>query len=732
MSVNGLKLSGRNMVNLPAPTGVSMASTIRLFGLDCADCAAKLEKKLLSSPGVERVAINFGAAKMTVHHSIPVQSVLTLLETHGYGGQVETGVQREAAPSLWVNRCTVLTVISGCALAGGFLASLLGVGTGTVRLLFLLAMLTGGFHPARRALYALRAFSLDMNFLMTAAAIGAVAIGEWAEGATVVFLFSLGNTLQTYAMDRTRRSIRSLMDLSPPDALVRRGGKEIRLPVEDIRVGDVILVKPGERIALDGLVVEGSSGVNQAPITGESLPVLKKPGDEVFAGTINERGFLAIQVTRLVEDTTLAKIMHLVEEAQVQKAPSQQFVDVFARYYTPAVILVAVALAAIPPFLGMPFDEWFYRALVLLVIACPCALVISTPVSIVSAIGNAARNGVLIKGGVYLEALGSLRAMAFDKTGTLTVGKPVVTDVVSLGDRTVQDIVRLAAGIEKKSQHPLGEAVVRYASDLGLDGLEMDGFEAITSRGVKAVWKGIDYYIGSAQLFSELGVEISSSASVMERLSEMGRTVILVGTGREVLGVIAVADAIRPASKTALRELRRVGVKKLVMLTGDNRTVAQNVASELELDDFRAEVLPQNKMDTVIKLIKEHGGVGMVGDGVNDAPALAAATVGIAMGVAGTDTALETADIALMGDDLTKLPYAISLGRRALGIIKQNILFALVTKLAFLVLTFFGLTTLWMAVFADTGAALLVIANGLRLMAGTPAPLSPVGEHSTQ
>lgn len=703
---------------LEGAEGRARKSVFRLSGLDCADCAVKLEKKVRGVAGVSAVSVNFGASKMTVEHTAPIESILKAVDEAGYGAELEGAGKRPEEVSFWKrNRRALLTVVSGVALGAGFVLSLLGIEEKFLFPFYLLAMVSGGFYVGRSAYYALRSFNLDMNFLMSVAAIGAAFIGEWVEGATVVFLFSLGNTLQALTMDKTRRSIQALMDLSPKEALVKRNGKEFRLPVEEIQVGDVIIVKPGERIAMDGVVLQGSSGVNQAPITGESMPVEKKPGDEVYAGTINERGALEVEVTKLVEDTTLAKIINLVEEAQAQKAPSQQFVDVFARYYTPAVIVAAVGIAVIPPlFLGLSFSEWFYKALVLLVIACPCALVISTPVSIVSAIGNAARNGVLIKGGAYLEEAGALNVIAFDKTGTLTTGQPAVTDLVVVKEMPGKEILGLAAAIETRSQHPLGEAIVRHAREQGLAIPEAADFESITGKGAKATIDGKPYYIGNPRLFDELGLEVMPVWPRLERLQGDGKTAMLVGTDKEIIGIIAVADRVRENSKPALAGLKKAGIRKLVMLTGDNEGTARAIARELGIDEFKAELLPENKLETIKGLTREYGKVAMVGDGVNDAPALAAANVGIAMGVAGTDTALETADIALMADDLTKLPYAMQLSRKALAVIKQNIFFSLVVKGAFIVLTFMGFSTLWMAVFADTGAALLVIANGMRLL----------------
>ncbi|SHK72812.1 heavy metal translocating P-type ATPase, partial [Desulforamulus aeronauticus] len=523
--------------------------------------------------------------------------------------------------------------------------------------------------------------------------------------------------LQAYTMDKTRNSIRALMDLSPKEALVRRAGQELRLPVEELVVGDLIIVKPGERIPMDGEVVVGRTDVNQAPITGESMPVEKTVGQEVYAGTINGQGAIEMKVTKLVEDTTLAKIIQLVEEAQAQKAPSQQFVDVFAKYYTPAVIIAAVLVAVLPwLFFGQPFQPWFERALILLVVSCPCALVISTPVSIVAAIGSAAKRGVLIKGGAYLEEAGALKVIAFDKTGTLTAGKPEVNSVIPTADVPLEQVLEIAATIETRSQHPLAEAILKYARERNIQIPEGTDFQSFTGKGAGLQINGEPYYIGNRRLLAELNIPLGHLQEELTALQDRGQTVMLVSSSKEVLGLIAVADKIRESSRAAVAALHRAGITKLVMLTGDNAGTAKVIAEELGIDDYRAELLPESKLYAIQQLQHQYGKAAMVGDGVNDAPALAAATVGIAMGGAGTDTALETADIALMADDLTKLPYAMHLSRKALGVIKQNIGFSLVVKGVFLVATFLGMANLWMAVFADTGAALLVIANGMRLM----------------
>lgn len=521
-------------------------------------------------------------------------------------------------------------------------------------------------------------------------------------------------------MEKARQSIRSLMDIAPKEALIRRGDQELLINVDDIQVGDIMIVKPGQKLAMDGVVIKGTSTINQAAITGESVPVTKTIDDEVFAGTLNEEGLLEVQVTKRVEDTTISKIIHLVEEAQAERAPSQAFVDRFAKYYTPAIMILALGIAIIPPLLtGGSWSEWIYRSLALLVVGCPCALVISTPVSIVTAIGNAAKNGVLIKGGIHLEEAGRLSAIAFDKTGTLTRGVPEVTDFIIFGDKNENELLAIAAVIEKGSQHPLASAIIRKAENEKVDiSLEVDEFNSITGKGVKAKIAGELYYIGSPKLFAELNASnlTEDISNQVEALQKQGKTVMVLGTEQQILALFAVADEVRDSSKNVIQQLHNLGIKKTIMLTGDNRATAEAIGSQLGVAEVKAELLPQDKLEFIKQLRKEYGNVAMIGDGVNDAPALAASTVGIAMGGAGTDTALETADIALMADDLGKLPYTMKLSRKTLTIIKQNITFSLGIKALALLLIVPGWLTLWMAIFADMGATLIVTLNSLRLL----------------
>lgn len=700
-------------------SAASQSIILDLLGLDCVDCAQQLEVKLSRMPGVRTAKVNFNTGKLYVDGEVSVAQVVRAVAEAGYEAVLPEQLSSTSQDkSFWLqNKKSRLTVISGGLWLLGLVFWFAGLTTVAIPA-FMGAILAGGIYTVRAAFYSLkRGLAMDMNVLMTIAVTGAIALGEWMEAATVVFLFSLGNTLEAYTMDKTRRSIRGLMELSPQQAVVLRDGGEQVVPVSSLRLSDVVVIKPGSRIPIDGKVVEGSSTVNQAPITGESVPVAKGVGDEVFAGTINDNGRLLVEVTRLAGDTTLARIIALVEEAQLQKAPAERFVDVFAKYYTPSVIVLAILMAVVPPvFFGQEFQEWFYRALTLLVVACPCALVISTPVSIISAIGNAAKNGVLIKGGAYLEQAGKINAVAFDKTGTLTWGQPVVTEVVSVPGFTAEEVLQIAGAIEIGSEHPLANAILREASARQLELMAGTEFISLTGRGAKAMVQGKWHYVGSPVFFQqELGLPLGELEGKITRLETKGQTVILLGTDQEIIGLIACGDRPRETSRQTIAGLKRQGIKT-VMLTGDNPRTAQALAAELQLDDVRAGLLPENKLEAINELKQKYGPVAMVGDGINDAPALAAADVGIAMGTAGTDTALETADIALMADDLAKLPFAIRLSQKALNIIRQNIAFALLVKAAAVFLVFPGILNLWIAIMADTGAALLVIANGMRLL----------------
>jgi Cd2+/Zn2+-exporting ATPase len=584
-----------------------------------------------------------------------------------------------------------------------------------VWILFGLSTLSGVWLVLPKAWFSLRRLRPDMNLLMTVAVLGANAIGESFEAATVAFLFAISLALESWSVGRAKNAIAALMKLSPPVARLKDTEQEV--PAESVAVGAKIIVRPGERIPLDGRIIAGQSYVNQAPITGESIPVSKVPDDDVFAGTINGDSTLEIETTKVAQDTTLSRIIRMVGEAQSRRAPSEQWVEKFARYYTPMVMGASLFTLVIPPLVfGGGWQQWFYNALVLLVIACPCALVISTPVSIVAALANAASRGVLIKGGVFVELPASLKAIAFDKTGTLTVGRPTVIDVIPLHDHTASELLTRASAMEQRSDHPLAQAIVRYAGERGIKPAPADDFRIIQGKGASALFEGRRFWLGSHRYLEERGQETPQVHDDLVRISEYGRTVVVIGNEQHVCGFITLADEVRGHVPQIMEQLRSQGIAHLVMLTGDNEPTARAIAKGTGIDEFRAELLPEDKVSAVDELVGRFQAVAMVGDGVNDAPALGRATIGIAMGVAGSDAALETADIALMSDDLAQIPWLISHSRRALAIIRQNITFSLAVKALFAVLTLVGWSSLWGAIAADTGASLLVVFNGLRLL----------------
>jgi Cd2+/Zn2+-exporting ATPase len=703
---------------MPAtPTSTDQPTRIfRLTGLTCTDCAARLEKAIGALPGVDRARLNFGAGKLTVEGSVDPKVVIR--EAAQYDGTVARLEGAPAGPARgWRERLPQLRMLTaGLCILAGWIAE---YGIGNVPLgnaLFAAAIPIGGYATIRQGIRAFARMQFDMNGMMTGAVIGAAFLGEWAEGAVVAFLYSASNWLEGYTMDRARRSIRSLMDLAPKMARVRRDGGETKIPVEAVRLGDLLLIRPGESLPMDGTVRAGISAVNQAPITGEAIPVDKAAGDPVYAGTINGHGALEVEVTRRVDDTTLTRVIHLVEEAQAQRAPSQQAVERFARVYTPAVFALAVGLMVAPPLLfGQPWEPWIYRGLALLIVSCPCALVISTPVTIVSAIANAARRGVLIKGGAHIEELGRLKAIALDKTGTLTRGKPEVTDLVPWSGQGAAELLALAAGVQAHSEHPLARAIVRAAKRDRLVLPVTTSFTAIPGQGGSAALDDQTIYVGSPRLFASLN-GCQQDGQTVEAIEAQGKTAILVGTAERLLGLIALEDQLRPESRRAVADLRAAGIRHVALLTGDNRVTAEAIATQVGADTVRAELLPEQKLAAVHALRMEFGSLAMVGDGVNDAPALAAASVGIAMGATGSDVALETADVALMADDLSKLPQIMRLGRQAIRVIRQNIAIALAIKALAIAAVFPGWLTLWLAVLGDMGASVLVTLNGMRLL----------------
>jgi Cd2+/Zn2+-exporting ATPase len=708
-------------------------------GMDCGDCARSVERVVGRLPDVGDATVSFAAGTLTVSrgggagsHDDFVRTVGAAVDRAGYSATLRENGERarvDRAP-WWRHRKLVPAAVATAFWIAAFASDHL-TGSGWLPIvLFAAAIAVGGWPIVRAGIAALRAGRVDMNVLMTVSVIGAGLLGEWSEGALVVVLFAIGTTLQAITFDRTRGAIRALLDLAPQEARVLRGGVETTVAASSLVPGDIVRVRPGERLPADGEVLDGHSDINQAPITGESMPVDRAAGDEVFAGTLNGAGVLDVRVTKPASRSMLASIVHLVEEAQSSRAPSQQLVDRFAAVYTPIVVALAAIIALAGGAISGDWSTWVYRALVLLVIACPCALVISTPVSIVSAIGAASRRGMLIKGGAALEEAGRARVVAFDKTGTLTLGRPAVTRVMPCGGRGERELVATAAAVEHGSEHPLARAIVARALYDNLAVPAAIAFSALPGRGARATVGGREILVGSERLMSETGLEASAAAWLAERsaaLAAEGESVLAVASSDgELLGAIAVADRVRPGAREALAELRREGVERLVMLTGDRREVAERIAGELGVDEVRAELLPDEKSAVIADLRERYGPVAMVGDGINDAPALATADVGIAMGVAGSDVALESADLALMKDDLSALARLFDLSNRTLAIIRQNVTLSLVTKLAALLLGVFGFVNLWIAVLADVGTSIVVTLNGLRLARAAEASPVPI------
>jgi Cd2+/Zn2+-exporting ATPase len=704
-----------------------MKQSVFVIGnMDCPTEEALIRKRLASVPGVGELAFNLMERRLTVDHTLPdEQPILGALREIGMqAGPAAaqpgacTRCEADGAPAVPA-KTWALMAVSGIAAIGAEILAWTGAAEASapVIALALISIVTGGLGTLRKGWIALKTFTLNINFLMSVAVIGAVAIGEWPEAAVVIFLFALAELIETLSLERARNAIRGLMAMAPETATVRLdSGEWVERPAAEVGVGQFVRVKPGGRIPLDGTVTAGASAVNQAPITGESMPVEKAPGDPVFAGTVNERGSFEFRVTANKGSTTLDRIIHAVQEAQGQRAPTQRFVDRFARYYTPAVVVFALLVATLPPlFFDAAFQDWLYKALVMLVIACPCALVISTPVTVVSGLAAAARHGILVKGGVHLENGRRIKAVALDKTGTLTHGRPVLTDVVPLVERPADELLQMAASVDAHSEHPVAAAIVAAWQAPGRALLDVADFESLTGRGAQGRVAGRLYYVGNHRLVEELAICGPQVEAVLQRLEREGKTAVVLATEQEPLCVLGVADTLRGHSAEAIRDLHALGVVS-VMLTGDNPATARAIADQVGIDDARGNLLPEDKLAAIDELIARYGTVGMVGDGINDAPALARASIGFAMGAAGTDTAIETADVALMDDDLRKLPRFIALSRRTSQVLWQNISLALGIKALFFALALAGKATLWMAVFADMGASLLVVGNGLRLL----------------
>jgi len=692
-------------------------AVFRVEGMDCNEEVVILERRLKPLAGLEALSADLIGQRLHVKYDAAKLTTSAMVDAVG-----ETGMR------MWLEHEEPM--LGGSALewrwklmlaCGAFLVAAAVAGSaglpGVALPLYLAGAAAGIIYPLRRAVTSARSRILDINVLMVIAVAGALALGDWSEATSVVFLFAVAQWLEVRTMERARQAIRSLVDLTPREALVRRHGREQRVSVDTIAPGDEIVIRPGEKVPLDGLVTTGRSDVNEAPLTGESRPIDKAPGDEVYAGTINGRGAMEVRVLRLGRDSRLARIIHLVETAQARRAPVQSFVDRFARVYTPAVLALAIVVAMAPPLLaGAAFATWIYRALVLLVVACPCALVISTPVSIVAALSSAARHGVLIKGGAYLERLASIRIVAFDKTGTLTKGELSVTDVAVIGRAVALDVIRLAAAVEARSAHPIAAAITRHAHALLTDLPPVRGFASLPGMGAEGEVDGRRVAIGNERFFDTNGIGIPAPWPDAERLRGEGKSLVFVAADGVALGAIAVADRPRETARETIEMLRTLHVSSVAMLTGDHEETAAAIARELQVDEYHAALLPEQKQAMVESMRAAHGALMMVGDGVNDAPALAAADVGVAMGAAGSDAALETADVALMSDELLKLPYALRLARATMRNVKTNVGISLCLKAAFLALAIAGVATLWMAVLADTGATVIVVANALRLL----------------
>ena len=700
-----------------APAG-TVGTRYLITKMDCPVEERLIRARVGAMDGVARLDFNLMSRILTVHHTLPdLAGIDAALRAIGMPGELLGADAVDDAPAqhsvgLTAMQKALLAVSGVAAVAAEVLAWTTHTDSSPVVVaLALLSIVSGGLPTLKKGWIALRNLSLNINFLMSLAVIGAVAIGQWPEAAMVVFLFAVAELIESLSLDRARNAVQGLLKLAPDVANVRGAdGTWLERPVADVRVGDVLLVKPGERIALDGILHSGASAVNQAPITGESVPVEKAVGDVVFAGTIVEQGVLEITATADSRHSTLARIVRIIGETQANRAPTQRFVDVFAKYYTPAVVVLAVLVAVVPAlFFGATFAPWLYKALVMLVIACPCALVISTPVTIVSGLTAATRLGLLVKGGQFLETGYQIKAVAVDKTGTLTRGRPAVTEVHAVGTMARDDVLRLAASLDANSAHPLAAAIVQ-AGPARRDAVT--SFAALPGRGVSGAIAGTIYYLGNSRMMAERGLDIPA---VVGQLEQQGQTVVLLADAHAVLGALALADQVRPEAARAIAQLHDLGVATII-LTGDNRATATHIGDLLGIDTVVAQLLPEDKLGEIRTLQARYGKVGMLGDGINDAPALAQADVGFAMGAAGSDTAIETADVALMNDDLNKLPAFIELSRATRRILVQNIAAALIIKVIFFALALAGLATLWMAVFADVGASLLVVFNGLRLL----------------
>lgn len=720
-------------------SGVSKSETteLRIHGMDCAEEVGLIRRRLEGEAGIGALTFDVFAGKLIAEHDtrhISREALISAIAETGLRSELwSDGKQSADAPSWQITMRTVLTWTSGISLLAGLIAQ--GVVSGSVwesllahsheghvesyaiLALFLVSIASGAFFVVPKGLRSIGSLRFDMNALVLISLVGAAVLGEWAEGATLAFLFCLAIKLEQWSMERARREVRELMQVAPPEASVLHEDHEHRVPVERVEVGSIIRVRPGERVPCDGDVVSGSSGVNEAMLTGEPVPIWKHSGDTVFAGTFNGDGTLAIRTTKPAADTRLARIVRMIEESTHRRSASEQFIDKFARYYTPVMLGLAASVCLVPPLvMGAAWTESFYQAMLILLIACPCALVISTPVTIVAALASAARHGVLVKGGAHLEEASRLQAVAFDKTGVLTLGEPEVVGVSVLGGHTVDETVQRLASLEHYSEHALARAIVKHAARRGVRRTAVEDFESKSGIGAAGTVDGRDFWVGNVRMLRDRAGEVPEVEAKLREFDGLGQTVVVCGEGSEPWALVAFADTLREEAPSSLAGLRALGIERMVMLTGDNKATAAQVAQQAGIVEWSAEMLPDDKMRAVEELLAEHKHVAMVGDGVNDAQAIADASLGVAMGGRGTDLALETADIVLMSARLDTLPFLVRHARRAHGVILQNLFIALFLKAVFIGLAFAGLATLWMAVVADVGATMLVVANGLRLL----------------
>jgi Cd2+/Zn2+-exporting ATPase len=692
-------------------------AVIPVNNLDCSDCVLVIEHTLNRMDGVLDARVNYAAKKIWVEfdtHTVDLYHIKKRVISLGY--EIPLAGQKK-----WLaeNREILFSLLAGLLVligwAGGRFA---GFQPLVSTILYLTAYVVGGWDIAHHAWHALKERYFDTDFLMVMAAIGAAVLGDFAEGALLIFLFSLGHALEEKALDRARSAITALADLTPKTALVRRGETEVEVPVEDLQLQDTVIIKPGARIPIDGQVISGFSSVNQAPVTGESVPVEKSTGSKVFAGTINGEGALEIQVTRLAEDSTLSRVMKMVEEAEGQKSPTQQLMERFERVFVPVVLIVTVLTITIPPLFGFPFHESFLRAMTLLIAASPCALALGTPAAILAGIGQAARNGVLVKGGNHLENLGLLKAVAFDKTGTITQGRLELTDVIAFQGYSKETVLSIASSIESRSGHPLAQAVVRAASGKNIPQVALGQVESLTGLGMRSTYENREVLVGNLRLLDDQHIRVSQEIQdQITSLENGGKTTVTVLVDRQVVGLLALADTMRSDVSTVIKNLKKLGLQKTAILTGDNQRVADAIARQAGVDEVYANLMPEDKLKAVQSLVASYENVAMIGDGVNDAPALAYATVGIAMGGAGTDVALETADVALMSDNLQKLPFAIGLGRATRRIIIQNLTIAIGVIVMLVITSLTGWIGIGVAIIFHEGSTLVVVANALRLLA---------------